>query len=109
MKMGEHIHSVTTEQISLFYAEGRTVFLLTGKGRKFIIEHTLEELESLVDPEKFFRSNRSFIVHINAIHDVVAYSSSRLKIRVNTDFDKEILVSREKVPAFKKWLSGDRS
>lgn len=106
VKLGEHIRSVTTDNILLFYAEGRDVFLITTQMRKFIIDYTLEALEEMIDPTTFFRLNRTFIININAIKDVVVYSNSRLKIVLHNDFDKEIIVSRERVNDFKKWFDG---
>ena len=106
VKLGDHIKSITTDRIELFYAEGRSVYLVTKENRKFIIDFKLEELEEMLDPESFFRVNRSFILNINAIDDVVVYSNSRLKTTPHLDFDKEIIVSRDKVTAFKEWFSG---
>ncbi len=108
VKLGEHIRSITADQISLFFADGRDVYLVTSQNRKFIIDYTLEALEGIVDPTMFFRVNRTFIVNINAIQDVVMYSNSRLKVLVNPPFEKEIIVSREKVPSFKEWFDGNR-
>ncbi len=106
VKLGEHIRSITSNQISLFYAEGRDVYLVTNQGRKFIIDYTLESLEEVLDPALFYRLNRTFIVNIEAIKDVLVYSNSRLKIILSQDFDKEIIVSREKVSEFKEWFDG---
>ena len=106
VKLGEHIRSITADQISLFYAEGRNVFLLTVQGGKFIIDYKLEELENLLSPSGFFRVNRTFIINIKSISDVLVYSNSRLKISIDQDYDKEIIVSREKVGQFKTWFDG---
>ncbi|HEY5746592.1 MAG TPA: LytTR family DNA-binding domain-containing protein [Chryseolinea sp.] len=106
VKLGEHIRSITTDQIGLFYADGRDVYLVTTQNRKFIIDYTLESLEDILDPKVFFRLNRTFILNINAIKDVLVYSNSRLKITLVQDFDKEIIVSREKVGDFKEWFDG---
>jgi two-component system, LytTR family, response regulator len=106
VKLGEHIRSVTTDNIVLFYAEGRDAYLVTTQNRKFIIDYTLEALEELLDPTIFFRLNRTFIININSIKDVLVYSNSRLKIILNQEFDKEIIVSREKVNDFKNWFDG---
>jgi DNA-binding LytR/AlgR family response regulator len=106
VKLGEHIRSITTDQISFFYAEGRDVYLVTDQTRKFIVDYTLESLEDILDPKIFFRLNRTFILNINAIKDVVVYSNSRLKIILSQEFDKEIIVSREKVTEFKEWFDG---
>lgn len=106
IKVGEHIKSVTTDKIALFYAEGRNVSLLTMKGREYIIDFKLEELENLLDPALFFRTNRTFIINIDAITDVIIYSNSRLKIITEPKTDKETIVSREKVNDFKQWFDG---
>lgn len=106
VKLGEHIKSITTSATEFFYAEGRNVYLYTTENRKFIIDFKLEELEELLDPELFYRVNRSYIINIEAIQDVIVYSNSRLKIIPKLEFDKEIIVSRDKVGPFKEWLSG---
>jgi two-component system, LytTR family, response regulator len=106
VKLGEHIRSIPTNQISLLYADGRDVYMVTDQGRKFIIDYTLESLESILDPKDFFRLNRTFILNIDAIKDVLMYSNSRLKISLTQAFDREIIVSREKVNEFKEWFDG---
>lgn len=67
----------------------------------------MSELEKMLNPKTFYRVNRSFIVNINFIKDVVVYSKSRLQITLKQDFDKEIIVSREKIKSFKEWFSGN--
>jgi len=104
--VGDHLRSVKAENIMLFYAEGRTIFIITAKQNKYIIDYTLEELSTALDPAIFFRPNRSFIVNINAISDVVVYSNSRLLIELHHPFEKEIIVSRDKVAQLKTWFEG---
>ena len=108
VKVGEHIRSITSDQVSVFYAEGRDVYLVTSLGKKFIIDYTLESLEAIVDPALFFRLNRTFIININAIKEVIVYTNSRLKVILQNDIGKEIIVSREKVNEFKEWFDGRR-
>lgn len=107
VRLGNHIHSIKAEDITLFYAEGRTVYLVTTENKKYILDYKLEDLCELLDTSKFYRVNRTFIVNINTIQDVVVYSSNRLKITPKVRVEKEIIVSREKVSAFKKWFEGD--
>ncbi|PQJ78160.1 LytR/AlgR family response regulator transcription factor [Polaribacter porphyrae] len=106
VRLGNHIHSIKTEETALFFAEGRTVYLVTKENKKFIIDFKLEDVNSVLNSKLFFRVNRSFIININAIKDVIVYSNSRLKITPKVTTDKEIIVSREKVSAFKTWLEG---
>lgn len=106
VRLGNHIHSIKTEEIALFFAEGRTVYLVTKEGKKFIIDFKLEDLKDMLKSTLFFRVNRSFIVNISAINDVIVYSNSRLKLKPQVKTEKEIIVSREKVSSFKTWLAG---
>lgn len=106
VKIGEHIHSIPTASIRLFNTEGRNTDLILQDGRKFVTDYKMETLEELLDPSLFFRVNRSFMVHLNAIKDVLVYSNSRLKINPTLSFKEEIIVSRERVNRFKEWLGG---
>lgn len=107
VKLGEHIRSITSDQISFFFADGRDVYLVTNQLRKFIIDYTLEGLDEILDPKMFYRINRSYIMNIAAIQDVVVYSNSRLKITPHIKWDREIIVSRDKVGDFKQWFDGE--
>lgn len=108
VKLGDHIRSIITSQIGLLFADGRDVYLITNENRKFIIDYTLENLEELIDPKLFFRANRSYILSIHFIQDVIVYSNSRLKIIPTVKWEQEIIVSREKVGEFKQWFDGSR-
>lgn len=107
VRLGNHIHSIKTNEIALFYAEGRTVYLVTNENKKFIIDYTLEDVFSILNQSEFYRVNRTFIVSFNTIKDVIVYSNSRLKISSKISTDKEIIVSREKVSSFKSWFEGN--
>jgi len=106
VRLGNHLNSVKTEDISFFNADGRDAYMITNAGKKYIIEYTLETLEELLDVRSFFRVNRSFIININAIKDVLVFSNRRLKLILNVNYDKEIIVSRERVQDFKRWFEG---
>ena len=107
VKIGNHLKTIPVEDIDCFYAEGRDLFLKSKHGRKYIIDYNLESIMSLVDDKLFFRINRSYIIHLNAIKDVIVYSNRRLKLILNYEEKKEMVVSREKVSAFKVWYEGD--
>ncbi|MDH5398945.1 MAG: LytTR family DNA-binding domain-containing protein [Cyclobacteriaceae bacterium] len=106
VKFGDHIRSVPTENVSYFYAEGRDVYLYTAGNSKFIIDFRLEDLEPILDPVHFFRPNRSFVLNIEHISDVLVYSNSRLRVITQPEPAKEIIVSRDRVSDFKEWFDG---
>lgn len=104
VKIGERIQTIAIDEIGIFYSEDKVTFLMTKQGKKFIIDHTLDEVENLLDPELFFRLNRKYISSIGAIKGVFTYSNSRLKIQLENSSDNDILISREKMAGFKNWL-----
>jgi two-component system, LytTR family, response regulator len=105
VKIGEHLSAIAVEDIEFFYGENKIVYLKNKNGRKYVVDYTLEQLETMLDPLRFFRLNRKFISTIEAIKDVISYSNSRLKIVLIAPPDKEdVLVSREKVESFKEWF-----
>ena len=80
------------------------VFLINKNDHRYIIEYSIEEIDSLVDPRHFYRLNRSVVAHISAIDKVYKYLNSRLKVELKPESEKEILISRAKVSDFMKWM-----
>jgi DNA-binding LytR/AlgR family response regulator len=104
MNVGEHIKVFTADDIQCFYSLEKNTFLQNNSGRDYAINYSLDQLEDLLDPVKFFRINRKFIVSFSAISDIISYSNSRLRIKINSNESEDLIVSREKVQDFKKWL-----
>jgi len=106
IRIGEHYRSVPTTSIHCFFILERSTFILTDKGKNYPVDYSLDKIEQMVDPGTFFRVNRNFIVNFHAIRDILIYSSNRLKLILDgrTDKDEEILVSRERVGEFKRWM-----
>ena len=106
IKVGEHIKVFTTEDVQCFYSIVKNTFLQNNSGRDYAINYSLDQLEDLLDPSRFFRINRKFIVSSPAISDIVSYSNSRLLVKLKSNYSDDLIVSREKVQDFKKWLEG---
>lgn len=58
----------------------------------------------MIDEHRFFRINRKYILSNQSIADIILYSNSRLKIKLKKPGEESIIVSRDKVSAFKEWL-----
>lgn len=104
VKHAQKLVSVDVEEISYFYSDGRLNFFKTHDNKKYVVDYTMEELEEMLDPDKFFRISRSFYVAIEAIDKIDDYFGNRLILQLKPAVDKEALVSREKVSDFKKWM-----
>lgn len=106
VKVGEKINSIATEEIIAFYSLQKSTFVLTNKGRKYIVDYSLEQVQGMLDPKRFFRINRKYIIAIEACKNILAYTNSRLRIQLDALKDEQIIVSRERVQDFKAWLGG---
>ncbi len=106
VKSGDQFHTIPIEEISYFFSEDSYTFLLSKEHKKWIIDYSLEDLEEVLDPQRFFRLNRKLIAPVEAIKNVSSYFNGRLVVKLSPDFQEQIVISREKVKPFKSWLDG---
>ena len=104
VKHAQKLVSVDVEEIAYFYSDGRLNFFKTHDNRKFVVDYTMDELEEMLDPDRYFRISRSFYVSISSIDQIHDYFGNRLLLHLKPAVDKESIVSREKVSDFKKWM-----
>ena len=83
------------------------MYLFNLEGQKFLIDTTLKELETKLDPKKFFRINRKFIIAFDSIREMLAYSKSRVKVELTPEPPNPLdaVVSVERSPQFKIWIN----
>lgn len=96
--------SVQVKNISHIALKERTTLIFLNDGASMNISYSLDELESQLNPDIFFRANRQYLLHIDSIRNVSNYFNSRLKIHMKKYPDTEIIVSRERASALKEWL-----
>jgi DNA-binding LytR/AlgR family response regulator len=95
---------VKTNDIAYFVRE-QLIYLCTFDNQRHILDYdTLEEIETLLNTEKFYRANRQYIINESAIKSVHTHPTGKLTLKLITIPAPEIDISREKAPAFKKWL-----
>ncbi len=104
VKVGQHLKLINIEDVECFYSENKGTYAFTNEGRNYLLDGTLEQIETDLEPKKFFRVSRKFFVNINAIKDMISYTNSRLQIKLNNFNGQEIIVARERVKDFKDWL-----
>lgn len=106
IQIGDHYNHIDINDIAYFYSEEKVVFLHTFSDRKFVIDYTLNQLDAQLDKKTFFRVSRNCVANITSIKKISKYFNSRLKLAFQPDCPHEILVSRERVPDFLKWVDG---
>lgn len=103
-KVGQRLFFIAANDVSYFAADNKIVFLIDREGNRFVINNTIEKLETELNPKDFFRLNRKIIVHAEAIEQVKPYHNNRLKLQLKgAPGSEEIIISRDRVAEFKQW------
>lgn len=94
------------ESIQCFQADDRYVFAFINTGQRMFTNHTLKELETLLNPHLFFRINRTYIINRHAIKEWRKHSKGRVQIIVdnNTELPTKLIVSRGRTKQFNQWI-----
>lgn len=96
--------SIKSNQIAYFQSINKIVLLVTHENRSFPVDHTLEELEGLLDPNNFFRLNRSVLANLHAIGNIESYFNGKLIVWLRPELKDKVVVSRDKAKMFKVWM-----
>lgn len=105
LKIGAKLKPIGTSEIAYFQFKEGSVEIITTNQKSYPYELSLDELETQLNPEDFFRVNRQFIIHIQSIQHIHYHFKGRLKIELQPNPDIEVYTSRERSKAFKNWLS----
>lgn len=104
LSQGDRKITVDASEIVYFRADGRYVFAHLNPRGKYFCEYTLRELEEIIDPNLFFRINRTFILNKYFLNEFKHSSDGRISINLKLEFYNEFIVSRPKVNDFVEWL-----
>lgn len=104
VRLGQRIIAVPSEKIAYFYSENKLTYIVTLDNKKFPMDQPLDEVIDLLDPKRFFRANRQFIVAFDSIAEIHPYFKGRIKIVLQPRSDEEVVISSDRTPEFKKWI-----
>jgi two-component system LytT family response regulator len=104
VKKGGDFVAMKVEQIAYFYSEHKITFLVDREGKRYIVDKTLAEIESETDPKQFFRLNRKFFAHVDAIKKFRPAEKGKLVIDLFPAVAEEVTVSQENSAPFKEWI-----
>lgn len=86
VKLGDEFLLIPQEAVFFFKSDDQYNFLHT-ESRRYIVDHTLKELETLLDPEVFIRIHRGAIISLNKIHRIKRWFHGDILVQM-TDADK---------------------
>lgn len=101
------IRKIDVSEVAYFYVMEKSIYLKNFDGKSYPIEFSLDKLELLLNPSTFFRINRKYIVNMDAISNMIAYSRSRVKLELlpEADDQSDTIVSIDRSADFKMWLN----
>lgn len=105
VRKGIEFQSIPLDEVAYFYTEQKVTFLVTTENKKYLVDKNLKELEEELDEKKFYRANRKFIVHIDAIRSYKPFDKIKIQLELNTAANEPIIVSQESAIDFRKWIS----
>lgn len=91
--------------IAYFYTSNERVSAHLLDGTSLPMDKTLEALQSSLSEHDFFRANRQFIVARKAVKDISVWFGSRLSLNLTVEIPERIVISKARVPEFKRWLT----
>jgi two-component system response regulator LytT len=101
----DKIIPVTCERVACFFIRHGVVFAATETD-EYMLDESLDEIEAALPPALFFRISRQCIIQRQYIVNARTYPGNRLAVTLSIAVPDDIVVSRERVPSFKKWLAG---
>jgi DNA-binding LytR/AlgR family response regulator len=104
VKLGQRYFSIEAEDIAYFFYNNRVTYLKTWEKQVYCIDYILDELEEMLSPKTFFRANRQYLLHVNAVKDIHTYFNNKLKLTLQPAAEEEVVVSRERAMDFKDWM-----
>jgi len=94
VRLGERTLLVDLTQVTHFSAKDKYVFLYTVAGKEQIVDQTIVELESRLDPRRFVRVHRATIVNIDHIQEIQVWFGGKYRLVVGDKNPIELTVSK---------------
>lgn len=105
-KSGSRIVPLPIAEVLCFFIEDGIVRAKCKDGASHVVPHTLDQLSEMVEPTRFFRANRQFLIAKEDVLDIELWFASRLSLRLRSLPNAKIIINKPRVSEFKTWLSG---
>lgn len=104
IKAGSKMLTVETNEIAYILLISKITYIITHTNKRFIVGFSLDELGSMLDPKKFHRVNRQYIVALDAVMHAQQLKPGQTKLELKPGPGEEVIISADRLPAFKQWL-----
>lgn len=107
---GNKLRSVGEHEIAYFFASGKHLFIKTKDEQTYIYDDTIKDIINKLDENIFFKINRKFIVHIDAINEIIKHSSQKVELHLcpKPETEQAVFVSKTQINSWIDWMSMNR-
>ena len=105
LKVGEHFQLVPSDDIIYASLSDDVITVVAGRLTGTSNFRSLDELQSKLDPEVFWRVHRSHLVNINKVKEIVPWFSRNYILKMKDAKGTEIPVSRTQTKRLREYLN----
>ncbi len=95
VRKGMSFVPLETNRISYIFSEHKVSFAKDDQGTIYLIDQSLNDLEKMLDPKKFFRANRQYLVSLQAIDKYRSIDQSKIKLDLKPATRQEVIIGKE--------------
>jgi DNA-binding LytR/AlgR family response regulator len=100
----ERLIPVEANSFSYFYIDNGLVYGVTLENKRYMVDYSLDEIENQLDPEKFVRANRQYIVNRKSIVEIALHFNAKYSMKVAPPSPTKIIMSKSKSARVRKWI-----
>lgn len=105
-RRGLDLLAIPVDRIAWLTSEHRLTIACERGGARHVVDETLSDLEAALDPRRFFRLNRKYLAHVDAVSSFRSAGKGRVSVALDPDPDDDVVVSQERAAEFKAWVEG---
>ncbi len=105
MPVRDKLVPLPVSEIAYIYLDEKITRVVTLGGQSFPLDKPLDAVYALLDPARFFRANRQYIIAHSAVKDISVWPLSKLNITLTVPTPEKIIVSRARTAEFKDWYT----
>ena len=95
---------VTLDDVACFYTTNKQTLVCLKNGVQYAYIKTLEQIMTMLDPSRFTRANKQYIIARDSVKEITVWFDSRLLVKLNVETPEPIYISKNRAPEFKAWV-----
>ena len=96
---------VNMDDVACIYSSDRKTQVHLKSGQIMLYNRSLDSIIVGLNPSRFFRANKQYIVARDCVKEIVVWFDSRLLVKMPIELPEPLFVSKNKAAEFKSWMT----